>query len=84
MLIARLHLAERLFDIVMETRLAESSSFAGAPGGISTHTLAFVFAHMHGKLNLQLPIKGCKLPLMLTSDTHAGCLLVKRWKGFVG
>lgn len=72
MLIARLHLAERLFDIVMETRLEESSSFAGAPGGISSLSLAFVFTHMHGKLNLQLPIRGCELTLMLTCDTHAG------------
>lgn len=84
MLIARLHLAERLFDIIMEMSLAESSAFAGALGGISTYSLAFVFAHMHSKLNSQLPIRGCKLPVMLTSDTQAGCLLVKPWKGFVG
>jgi len=79
MLIARLHLAERLFDIIMEMRLSESSAFAGALGGIiSTCSLAFVFAHMDGKLNPLLPIRGCKLPIMLTSDTtQAGCLLVK-------
>lgn len=51
MLIVRLLLAERLFDIVMETRLAENSSFAPAPGGMSTHSVAFVFTDVHGKLN---------------------------------
>lgn len=61
MVIVRLFLAEPLFDIVMETRLAESSSFAGAPGGIGTHSVAFFFTDVQGKLNCGC-WRGCKLP----------------------